>query len=98
MGVVALLLAFAVGAGAASVLSVFGFMAALTGLFVSGSMAAAAFSDTPGHALWHALALFVAAQVGYVSGVAALAWVQRHRQAGRASSNSSPRRHFRVRK
>lgn len=98
MGVVALLLAFAVGAGAASVMSVFGFMAALTGLFVGGSLAAAAFSQKPGHTLWLALALFVAAQVGYVSGVAALAWLQRHRQAGLDSPDASPRRHFRVRK
>lgn len=97
MGVVALLVAFAVGAGAATVMSVFGFMAALTSLLVGGSVTAIAVSDSPGRALWLALALFVAAQVGYVSGIAALARL-RHREDGRRSPDMPPRRHFRVRK
>lgn len=99
MGTVALLLAVVVGASAAPVMSVFGFMAALTTVFLLGSVAAAAGSDSVGRTLWTVLALFVLAQVGYVLGLAVLAKFRGHRDTARGGTPSStPCRHFRVRK
>ena len=79
MGVVVLLLAFAVGAGAAAVFSIFGFMAVLTLIFIVGSLLAVTASDRIVDAFWGALALFVSAQVGYVVGLAALSRWDRRR-------------------
>lgn len=95
---VALLLAFAVGAGAAAMIPVFGFMAGLMTVFVIGSLAAAASADSVATAMWDSLAMFVLAQIGYGCGLAAMAGVSRFKATRRPPPGSPWRSRPRDRK
>lgn len=99
MSVVALLLAFAVGAGATLAMSVFGFMAVLTTIFAVGSVVTVLASSDIGFELGMAVALFVSAQLGYALGLLVLSRLEHGSNTVRRDGQAtSERRHLRFRK